>query len=308
MSDPTIAIIIPCLDEAGTIASVVHDFRDVLPAARIIVYDNGSDDETADEASAAGAIVRKEPHRGKAIVVRRALREVDADVIILVDGDDTYPAESAPALVRAVMDGADMAVGDRSGTYARENHRPLHGLGNTIVNTAVGATFHTTVRDVMSGYRALSRSFARTVTLSRDGFEMETEMTMQALDAGLTIVEIPIEYRDRPRGSASKLHTIRDGTRVLGTITRLVYEHRPLPVFCGSGVVIGLTGLILTISVMIDWWRTGLVLRFPTLIGSVMMMTTGVILVATGLILQTIEDRSRESSTATRAILATNGS
>ena len=291
----SIVVIIPCLNEEKTIFKVVSDFKRELPSADIIVYDNDSTDGTVLDAIRAGAIIRTVHDRGKGNVLRHALRGVDADRCVLVDGDDTYPAESVHEMLDELDDGYDLVVGDRlSSTYFTENKRPFHNIGNRIVRGSINWAFHAHMRDPMSGYRAFNRRFAKTYAVLSDGFEIETEMTIHALDKKLLVKEIPIGYRDRPEGSVSKLHTVRDGFRVLRLILRLFYEHRPIPFFCGSGLVIGLIGALFSLSVFIDYWHTGLVLRFPTLIGAVMMIVLGFICFFTGLMLDVIARKDRE--------------
>ena len=299
-SGKSIAVLIPCLDEEKTISAVVGDFRSHMPdGTPIYVYDNGSSDRTAELASTAGAIVRSvADKRGKGHVVRRMLREVDADVYVLVDGDSTYSAADAQKMIVELLENdLDMVVGDRlSSTYDSENKRPFHSLGNRMVRWAVNKTFDSHVNDVMTGYRVFTKRMAKSFAPLADGFQVETEWTIHALEADLPIKETPVTYRDRPAGSHSKLHTLKDGVRVLWTIFRLMYEHKPLSFFCSLSAIIGVLGLWLTTSVWVDYWQTGVVARFPTLIASVMMIVFAFICLATGLILDVMDRRSREFS------------
>lgn len=297
MRDPEIAVLLPCYNEAVTIGKVVRDFRAALPGARIYVYDNNSTDGTGEAASAAGAIVRRERVQGKGAVVRRMFREIDADVYVMADGDDTYPAESAQALVDAVLDGqADMAVGDRlSTTYFSENKRPFHNFGNDLVWNMIRILFKDgdSVNDVMTGYRAFSYGFVKTFPVLSDGFEIETEMTVHALDRRMRVVNVPIEYRDRPEGSVSKLNTFRDGFRVLWTIQSMLRCRRPMLFFGVLALLLFVIAGVACVPVLLEYFRTGLVPRFPTLIASGFAAVTGVLLLTCGIILETLRDRDR---------------
>ena len=297
----TTAVLIPCLNEEQTIGKVVADFRRELPDAVIYVYDNASDDRTSQVAADAGAIVRMAPERGKGNVLRRMLRDIDADRYVLVDGDDTYPAEDVHTLLDTLDQGWDMVVGDRlSSTYFTEN------TGNRLVRSAINSTFHAQIRDVMSGYRVFDNLFAKAYGVMSNGFEIETEMTIFALDRKLRVTEVPIQYRDRPEGSTSKLSTFSDGAKVLNLIFRLAYENRPLPFFGTLGGIIGGVGLGLALWVCIEFAQTGMVRRFPLLIGSTMLMIIGVIAVFTGLVLAVFarKDRSRFAFAAQTYIAA----
>ncbi|NEG70486.1 glycosyltransferase [Bifidobacterium choloepi] len=307
---PTTAVLIPCLNEEQTIRKVVTDFRRELPDAVIYVYDNRSTDSTSAEAKAAGAIVRYSPERGKGNVLRRMLRDIDADRYVLVDGDDTYPAEDVHQLLDTLDDGWDMVVGDRlSSTYFTENKRPFHNSGNRLVRFAINKAFHAEIRDVMSGYRAFNRLFAKSYSVLSDGFEIETEMTIHALDNKMRVTEVPVQYRDRPDGSESKLNTFSDGFKVLGLIFRLIYVNRPLPFFGTLAVIIGGVGLGLAIWVCVLFWKTGEVTRFPTLIGATMLMLFGIISLFTGLILEVVarKDRARFMFDANIFVASVNG-
>ena len=303
----TTAVLIPCLNEEQTIGKVVADFRRELPDAVIYVYDNASDDRTSQVAADAGAIVRMAAERGKGNVLRRMLRDIDADRYVLVDGDDTYPAEDVHTLLDTLDQGWDMVVGDRlSSTYFTENKRPFHNTGNRLVRSAINSTFHAQIRDVMSGYRVFDNLFAKAYGVMSNGFEIETEMTIFALDRKLRVTEVPIQYRDRPEGSTSKLSTFSDGAKVLNLIFRLAYENRPLPFFGTLGGIIGGVGLGLALWVCIEFAQTGMVRRFPLLIGSTMLMIIGVIAVFTGLVLAVFarKDRSRFAFAAQTYIAA----
>lgn len=297
MRDPEIAVLLPCYNESVTIGKVVRDFREALPEAAVYVYDNNSTDGTAEAASAAGAIVRREPVQGKGAVVRRMFREIDADVYVMADGDDTYPAESARALVDAVLEGqADMAVGDRlSTTYFSENKRPFHNFGNDLVRNMTKVLFRDggSVSDVMTGYRAFSYGFVKTFPVLSDGFEIETEMTVHALDRRMRIVNVPIEYRDRPDGSVSKLNTFRDGFRVLWTIQGMLRCRRPMLFFGILALLCLAAAGIAAVPVLAEYFRTGLVPRFPTLIASGFAAVTGFLSLTCGIVLETLRDRDR---------------
>lgn len=292
----TVAVLIPCYNEEVTIGKVVSDFRGALPAATVYVYDNNSTDRTASIAAEAGAVVRREPRQGKGNVIRAMFEDIDADVYVMVDGDDTYPAESAPEMVRKVCDGYDMVIGDRlSSTYFTENKRPFHNFGNRMVRAAINGMFGAHVSDIMTGYRAFSFTFVKTYPVLSRGFEVETEMTIHSLDNNLRLYEMPVQYRDRPAGSVSKLDTVGDGIKVMSTIFRMIREYKPLPFFGVSGLAIGLIGLALTLGVLYEFWRTGMVAHFPTLIGSVMMIVAGLLLIATGIVLDVIARNSRKT-------------
>ena len=291
----TTAVLIPCYNEK-TIGEVVSSFRNVLPDAKIYVYDNNSTDLTAQVAADAGAIVCKEPRQGKGNVMRRMFREVEADCYLLVDGDSTYPAESAPEMVSYILSGeADMVVGDRlSSTYFEENKRPFHNMGNRLVRWLICKFWHTKIHDVMSGYRTFSRRFVKMFPIMSEGFEIETEMTIHALDRRFDIVEIPIPYKDRPTGSTSKLNTYRDGIKVLKTIFTLFEEYRPLLFFTILALVLALLAIILFIPVFVEYCRTGLVQRFPTLFVSLFLGLASLISFFTGVCLNVIVNKGRK--------------
>ena len=292
-----VAVLVPCYNESKTIEKVVRDFKRVLPEATVYVYDNNSSDGTGEIAARAGAVVRRERMQGKGSVIRRMFREIDADCYLMVDGDDTYPAEDAPAMVSAVLDEqADMVVGDRlSSTYFTENKRPFHNLGNGLVRASINHLFGSDIKDIMTGYRAFSYAFVKTYPVLSRGFEVETEMTIHSLNNNLRLFEMPIQYRDRPEGSVSKLDTVGDGIKVMSTIFRMIREYKPLPFFGGLGVILGIIGIVLCGSVTVDFWHTGVVARFPTLIGAVMLVIAGLLLFITGIILDVMAKNDRKA-------------
>lgn len=295
MKNSSIAILLPCYNEEITIGKVVRDFRAALPQAVVYVYDNNSTDCTAKIAEKEGAIVRKEPRQGKGNVIRSMFEDIDADVYVMADGDDTYPANAARDMVGKILEGYDMVIGDRlSSTYFEENKRPFHNFGNRLVRSSINAMFHTHITDIMTGYRAFSLTFAKTYPVLSRGFEVETEMTIHSLNNNLKLYEMPVQYRDRPKGSISKLDTFGDGIKVLSTIFRMIREYKPLPFFGGLGVVTALLGLGFTSSVAWDYWRTGIVARFPTLIGAVMLVIAGLLCISTGIILDVIARNDRK--------------
>lgn len=261
-------ILIPCYNEEKTIAKVIRDFQKEMPHAEIYVYDNNSTDRTAQIAKEAGAVVRHEYQQGKGNVVRRMFREIDADCYIMVDGDDTYPASFAPKLEALILEGkADMAVGDRlSSTYFTENKRPFHNGGNVLVRKLVNWLFSAKLNDIMTGARAFNYDFVKSYPVISKGFEIETEMTIFALDNHFKIVETPIEYRDRPDGSESKLNTYSDGAKVLATIGRLFRDNRPFAFFNVIALLLFVIGLAFFIPIFIHFLTTGWVAKLPTLI------------------------------------------
>ncbi len=283
-----IAVLIPCYNEEQTVEKVVTDFRKVLPEAHIYVYDNNSKDKTAEIAAAAGADVRFCYQQGKGNVIRKMFREIDAECYIMTDGDDTYPAESAPEMVRLVLQkDADMVVGDRlSSTYFQENKRLFHNFGNSFVRKAVNHLFQTDIRDIMTGYRAFSFCFVKTFPVLSEGFEIETEMSIHAADRNLHVENTVIEYRDRPEGSTSKLNTYTDGVRVIHTILHLFRVYRPMDFFNILGAVLFILGAAFMIPVLSAYVDTGLVDRMPTLVVCGFTILTGIISFFTGLILE----------------------
>jgi glycosyltransferase involved in cell wall biosynthesis len=290
-----VAILLPCYNEEPTIGKVIQDFKNALPQATIYVYDNNSTDKTAQIAAAHGAIVRKESRQGKGNVIRAMFKDIDADVYIMADGDNTYPAGAATKMIEKITDGYDMVIGDRlSSTYFQENKRPFHNFGNRLVRNAINFLFGADIHDIMTGYRAFSFTFVKTYPVLSCGFEVETEMTIHSLNNNLRIYEIPIQYRDRPEGSVSKLDTVGDGIKVLRTIFQMIREYKPLPFFAGLGSLIALAGMGFCLSVAIDFWHTGIVTRFPTLIGAVMLIVAGLLLIITGIILDVIAKNNRK--------------
>lgn len=293
--EPKVAVLLPCYNEEVTIGKVVRDFRAALPNADIYVYDNNSSDRTAAIAAAEGAIIRTEPRQGKGNVIRAMFEDIDADVYIMSDGDDTYPADAAPAMVEKIVEGYDMVIGDRlSSTYFQENKRPFHNFGNKLVRSSINGLFGAHITDIMTGYRAFSFTFVKTYPVLSRGFEVETEMTIHSLNNNLKLYEMPIQYRDRPEGSYSKLDTVGDGIKVMSTIFRMIREYKPLPFFGITGLVIGLIGFALTLSVTIDFLGTGIVTRFPTLIGSVLLIIVGLLLIVAGIILDVMAKNDRK--------------
>ena len=292
-----IAVLIPCYNESKTVEKVVSDFRRVLPDATVYVYDNNSTDGTAELAAGAGAVVRHEYQQGKGNVMRRMFREIDAEAYILVDGDDTYPAEAAPEMVAAVTGRqADMVVGDRlSSTYYTQNKRPFHNFGNRLVRGSINHLFRAHVTDIMTGYRAFSFTFVKTYPVLSRGFEVETEMTIHSLNNNLRLYEMPIQYRDRPEGSVSKLDTVGDGIKVMSTIFRMIREYKPLPFFGGLGLIIGIVGIVLCGTVTFEFAKTGVVTHFPTLIGAVMLVIAGLLLIIAGIILDVMAKNDRKT-------------
>ena len=291
-----IAVLIPCYNESKTIAKVVGDFKKQLPEADIYVYDNNSTDNTADIARQAGAIVRYEQRQGKGNVVRRMLTDIEADCYLLVDGDDTYPSDNAKEMCNIVLnEHYDMVIGDRlSSTYFQENKRPFHDYGNRFVRYAINQIFHSDIKDIMTGYRALSRHLVMSVPLLSEGFEIETELTINVLDNQLRIKQIPVEYRDRPIGSTSKLSTFKDGIKIIATIFRLFRDYKPLVFFSWISSILILASLLILLPVFIEYLQTGLVPRFPTLIVCGFIILFAILLWMCGLILQVLLIRHRQ--------------
>ena len=285
-----IAVLIPCFNEERTINKVVTDFRNHLPEAIIYVYDNNSTDKTPQFAEQAGAIVRHEYRQGKGNTLRRMFREVDAECYIVVDGDDTYPAEYAREMVDLVlMKNADMVVGDRlSSTYYSENKRRFHGIGNALVRKSINFLFKNELLDIMTGYRACSYLFVKTFPVLSEGFEIETEMSIHAIDNNMQVENVTVDYRDRPEGSISKLNTYSDGLKVLGTIFKLYRVYRPLGFFGIVAAILALLSIAFSIPVLGEYFRTGLVRKFPTLIVCGFTMIAAIQSLFTGLQLHTL--------------------
>lgn len=291
-----IAVLIPCYNESLTIEKVVKDYKKALPEAEIYVYDNNSTDGTDKIAREAGAIIKYEHRQGKGNVIRSMFRQIDADCYLMIDGDDTYPAESAREMCDLVLnEGVDMVIGDRlSSTYFQQNKRPFHNFGNRIVRALINKLFGSNVKDVMTGYRAFSRDFVKFFPVLSKGFEIETEMTIHALDKNFYLKEIPVAYRDRPEGSVSKLNTVQDGIRVLNTIATLFRDYKPLLFFGLFGSLCMLISLIMFIPIFIEYLNTGIVPRFPTLIVTIGFAMIGALLYTCGLILEVIAKKHRQ--------------
>ncbi|MEE3452623.1 glycosyltransferase family 2 protein [Dialister sp.] len=295
-----IAVLVPCWNEVLTIEKVVKDFKRVLPEAVIYVYDNNSTDGTAELAIRAGAVVRHEYRQGKGNVIRSMFRDIDADCYVMVDGDDTYSAENARDMVNLVLEGkADMVIGDRlSSTYFEENKRPFHNSGNVLVRRFINMFWGENaceIKDVMTGYRALSPMFVKTFPILSKGFEIETEMTIHALDKNLLLANVPVTYRDRPKGSVSKLHTFRDGIKVLKTIFMLYKDYRPLRFFSITALLLAFISLILFIPVFHEYMVTGLVPKMPTLVTSGFFMMAALVSFGIGLVLDTEVKNARKN-------------
>ncbi|MGN0458865.1 MAG: glycosyltransferase [Eubacterium sp.] len=290
------AILIPCYNEAKTIERVIKDFQKHMPNADIYVYDNNSTDDTYNIAKNAGAIVRREVRQGKGNVVRSMFRDIEADCYIMADGDNTYPAEFGPILEREVLEGrADMAVGDRlSSTYFTENKRRFHNFGNVLVKDIINFIYHSKINDVMTGARAFSRDFVKSFPVLCKGFEIETEMTIFALDNNFRIVELPISYQDREEGSDSKLNTYSDGFKVLKTIFELFRDTKPMTFFTAIASIFMLVALVLFIPVLIEYFETGLVPRMPTFLAAVAFGITSLINMFTGVILSVLRKQHRQ--------------
>lgn len=292
-----IAVLIPCYNEAKTIEKVVKEYKAVLPDDAVIyVYDNNSTDNTAEIAKKAGAIVRRETMQGKGNVIRRMFREIDAECYIMTDGDDTYPADDALIMANMVLnDQADMVVGDRlSSTYFEQNKRPFHNFGNSLVRASINTLFGSKIRDIMTGYRAFSYEFVKSFPVLSRGFEIETEMSIHAIDRNMNVVNHVIEYRDRPEGSVSKLNTYSDGIKVINTIIRLFRLCRPMKFFGFLAGVLIAVATILMIPIFKEYFETGLVPRFPTLFVACTMAIMAVQSIFAGLILSAIEQRERQ--------------
>ncbi len=293
------AVLIPCYNESLTIEKVVKDYRKALPEASIYVYDNNSTDCTDEIARKAGAIVRYEYRQGKGNVIRSMFRDIEADCYLMIDGDDTYPAENAKEMCDLVLRGkADMVIGDRlSSTYFEENKRPFHNFGNEIVRRSINVLWRpkNQILDVMTGYRAFSPMFVKSFPILSKGFEIETEMTIHALDKNLLIQSLPVQYRDRPAGSESKLNTYSDGMKVLLTIFNLYRDYQPSKFFGIVSLILGLISMLLFIPVFTEFIKTGLVPRFPTLIVSTVMVLSAFLSLVCGLVLDTNAKNSRKN-------------
>lgn len=291
-----IAVLIPCYNESRTIEKVVKDWKKELPEATIYVYDNNSSDNTAEIARRAGAVVRYEYQQGKGNVIRRMFREIDAECYIMIDGDDTYPAEFGREMVDKVLKrGVDMVVGDRlSSTYFEENKRPFHNFGNSLVRGTINRLFKSNIRDIMTGYRAFSHLFAKTFPVLSKGFEIETEMSIHAVEKNMLVENVVIEYRDRPEGSESKLNTYSDGIKVLATIARLYKNYKPFGFFGAMALILLVISAVMFIPVLVTYIQTGLVPNFPTLIVSGFIALAALQAFFAGLILTTLVEKDRQ--------------
>ncbi len=299
MSDnkKSIAVLVPCYNEEKTVGKVIEDFKKNLPEAVIYVYDNNSTDRTSEIASSyENVIVKKEYRQGKGNVVRSMFRQIDADCYIMIDGDDTYPAEYAKEMVRLVLEeDVDMVIGDRlSSTYFTENKRPFHNFGNVLVRWLINKLFKSDVKDIMTGYRAFSYDFVKMTPIVSSGFEIETEMTINALDKRFNLREIPVSYRDRPEGSVSKLNTFSDGMKVIKTIFKMLRDYKPFFFFGIVGLIFILASIGFFTPIFIEFLKTGAVAKFPTLIVSVGLLSIGVICWAIGLILEVIAKKNKQ--------------
>ena len=291
-----IAVLIPCYNESQTIERVVRDWRKELPEAVIYVYDNNSTDHTDDIARAAGAVVRYEYQQGKGNVIRRMFREIDAQCYIMTDGDDTYPAEMGRKMADLVLKrNVDMVVGDRlSSTYFEENKRPFHNFGNSLVRGTINKLFHSNIRDIMTGYRAFSYEFVKSFPVLSKGFEIETEMSIHAVDKNMNVENVIIEYRDRPEGSESKLNTYSDGFKVLKTIGRLYRNYKPMQFFGIVALILMIISAAMFIPVLVIYIETGLVPNFPTLIVSGFIALAALESLFSGMILSTLAEKERQ--------------
>lgn len=291
-----IAVLIPCYNESKTVKKVINDYRAILPEATIYVYDNNSTDDTASIAEAEGAIVRHEYHQGKGNVIRRMFREIDAEAYIMVDGDDTYPAEFAREMVDKVLERhVDMVVGDRlSSTYFTENKRPFHNFGNSLVRQSINTLFKSDIKDIMTGYRAFSYQFVKSFPVLSKGFEIETEMSIHAVHKNLLVENVIVTYRDRPEGSESKLNTYSDGFKVIKTIIKLYKNYKPFGFFSILAAILMLLSLGFFIPVFGEYLATGLVLKFPTLIVCGFVALAALISFFSGVILSTINQKNRQ--------------
>ena len=294
-----IAVLVPCYNEELTVEKVVSDFKKELPDADIYVYDNNSKDRTSELALKAGAIVRKETAQGKGNVVRSMFQDIDADIYVMVDGDDTYPADEVHGLIEAVREGADMVIGDRlsNGTYASENKRGFHNLGNNLVRLLINKIFDNDINDIMTGYRAFSKKFVKTNAIMSPGFQIETELTITTLVYRYKVKEIPITYRDRPKGSESKLNTFSDGFKVLLTLFDLYKDYKPLFFFGMFALVFLIVGVLVGIPVIVEFFKYSYVYKIPSAILATGLVTISFLLMMLGLILDhnsTVEKREHE--------------
>ena len=289
------AVLIPCYNEEQTISKVVRDVREALPDAVVYVYDNNSTDRTAELARAQGAVVRRERRQGKGNVIRRMFREIDAECYLMIDGDDTYPLDCAKEMTdRVLCQNADMVVGDRlSSTYFTENKRPFHNFGNSFMRAGINGLFRTDIKDIMTGYRAFSYEFAKTFPVFSKGFEIETEMTIHAVNYNMQVDNVVVEYRDRPEGSVSKLNTYSDGLRVIRKMLQLYRNYRPLQFFGAICLILVVAALLFMIPIFREYLETGLVPRFPTLIVCGFMVLAGIQSFFSGMILEVMAAKDK---------------
>ena len=293
-----VAVLIPCYNEEVTIEKVIKDFKKELPEADIYVYDNNSKDKTAEIAKANGAIVKHEYKQGKGNVVRSMFYDIDADIYVMVDGDDTYPAEFVHQLIEPVVEGrADMAIGDRlsNGTYQKENKRHFHEFGNNLVKKGINVLFKTNLKDIMTGYRVFSKKFVKNMPVMSPKFEIETEMSLYALDKKFIIEEIPIVYRDRPEGSESKLNTVSDGLKVIKTIIKMFKNYKPLQFFTAIAIIVFILGLIAGTPVLIEFFKTHYITKMPSALLATGLVILSVIIGQCGVILDTVVKQNREN-------------
>lgn len=295
MNDKKIAVLIPCYNEELTVEKTVSDFKRVLPNANIYVYNNNSKDRTKELALKAGAIVKDEYRQGKGAVVRSMFRDIEADVYIMVDGDDTYPAEEVEGLITPVLEGkADMVIGDRlSSTYYTENKRPFHNFGNSLVKGLINFLFKSNLNDIMTGYRSFSKRFVKCMPVMSDGFQIETEMTIFALTNNMQVVNVPIAYRDRPEGSESKLNTFSDGFKVLLTLFNLFKDNRPFLFFGCLSLIIFVVGLIVGIPVIDEFIKTAYITKVPSAVLAAALMINSFLMLSVGIILDAIKNEKR---------------
>ncbi|WP_137665574.1 glycosyltransferase family 2 protein [Enterococcus hulanensis] len=297
MNNEKIAILIPCYNESLTIKKVINDFQRELPEADIYVYDNNSTDNTYDIALNEGAIVKKEPRQGKGNVIRQMFFDIEADYYLMVDGDDTYPAENSHELIAALWEGsADMVIGDRlsNGTYFNENKRAFHDFGNNLVKNSINRLYQADIKDVMTGYRGFNRMFVKSFPVMSSGFQIETEFTIHALDKRFKLVEIPIDYRDRPEGSESKLDTYSDGLKVLLTILKMFKDYKPLLFFSVFSLIFCVFGLVFGVPVINEFIHTGFITKVPSSILATGLMVFALLLLITGLILDTVVTNAKK--------------
>lgn len=293
-----IAVLIPCYNEEMTIKKVIEDFRKILPESDIYVYDNNSKDRTSEIAFKSGAIVIKETRQGKGNVIRSMFRDVEADYYVMADGDDTYPAEFAKKLLEPIIEGkADMTIGDRlsNGTYTSENKRLFHNFGNNLVKGLIGRLFKNDINDIMTGYRAFNKFFVKTMPVLSEGFEIETEMSIHALDKKFLIKEIPIDYRDRPDGSSSKLNTYKDGIKVLKTILLLFKDYKPFPFFSILALISFIIGLISGIPVITEFIKTHYITKLPSAVLASGLVLISIMLLTNGFILDTLVKQNKQN-------------